>query len=346
MDLLDKCPPGYERKNGVCILRNNQRTKRLIANIFGDVDLDDDPFEEEQKDEDDQTAGLDDGGDDDTPVILPPLPPPEPEPEPEPEPRPDPTPAPNPQVRRKPEKGNAASDIIKGVVFSASTPDYDNIDPIDNKRKPKPYHERGPHGSTTDAIYDDTPATGLNAAQITEIAAGAVGVLSGGAGVGLLAGTAQAALPEVGGEVGLELTETTALLAEQAAASAAAATGESAAAAVASTAAADAAVAAGGAAAGEGVGLLGGATAAAAATGVGEAAAVGGAAAATDGVVAGLLAGAAASGAETFGVGLVVLGGAALAVAGTAAVIDHSDEIGNSFNDLENEISKTRDSIF
>ena len=69
MDLLEKCPPGYERKNGVCVLRNNQRTKRLIANIFGDVDLDDD----------DQTTDLDDGGDDDTPVI-PPGPPPGPPP--------------------------------------------------------------------------------------------------------------------------------------------------------------------------------------------------------------------------------------------------------------------------
>ena len=154
-------------------------------------------------------------------------------------------------------------------------------------------------------------------------------VVSGGAGSLLLAGTNVTPLSEVtevGGE-GIELMEvgeTTGLLAEEAAAAAAAATGESAAAAAASTLAAEAAVASGGAAAAEGVGLVSGAAA----------------------VESGLLTAAALTGPETAGLSLVVLGAAAGVVAGGAAIYDHSDEIGNSFNDLGNEISKTWDSIF
>ena len=364
-NLADKCPPGYINVNGKCVLR----TQRLYESIFGEPfltpetdDIPYDPSVDNQTEDDDITYDLVDDDDDDTPV-EPVVPPPDDTPVAPAEPRtpaerpdvPDHNvvvPAANPQVRRKPEKGNAANNLIKGVVFSASTPDYDAITPIDNKRKPKPYHEQGSHASQGDAVYDDSPAKGYSAADITAIAGTGAGVVAGGAGVGLLAGTSETALPEVG-EGGIEMMEIgegTALLAEQTAAAAAAATGESAAAAAASTAAAEAAAVTGGAAAAEGVGLLGGGAAAAAATGVGEAAVVGGATAATEGLVAGLTAAALGSGAETAGVGLVVLGGAALAVAGGAAIYDHSEEIGNSFNDLGNEISKkwdnTWDNIF
>ena len=175
-------------------------------------------------------------------------------------------------------------------------------------------------------MYDDSPAKGYSAADITTLAGMGGAVVSGGAGVGLLAGTTETPLPQVG-EGGIEMMEvgeTTGLLAEETAAAAAAATGESAAAAAASTLAAEAAVASGGAAAAEGVGLVSGAAA----------------------VESGLLTAAALTGPETAGLSLVVLGAAAGVVAGGAAIYDHSDEIGNSFNDLGNEISKTWDNIF
>lgn len=330
-NLRDKCPPGYINVNGRCVIR----TERLYESIFGEPystpetdDIPYDPSVDNQTDADDITYDIvddDDDDDDDTPV-APVVPPPDDTPAVVPDDRPVVVPAANPQVRRKPEKGNAANNIIKGVVFSASTPDYDNITPIDNKRKPKPYHEQGSHASEADAVYDDSPAKGYSAADITTLAGMGGAVVSGGAGVGLLAGTTETPLPQVGegGIEMMEIGETTGLLAEQTAAAAAAATGESAAAAAASTLAAEAAVASGGAAAAEGVGLVSGVAA----------------------VESGLLTAAALSGPETAGVGLVVLGAAAGLVAGGAAIYDHSDEIGNSFNDLGNEISKTWDSIF
>ena len=263
-NLRDKCPPGYINVNGRCVIR----TERLYESIFGEPfltpetdDIPYDPSVDNQTEDDDITYDLVDDDDDDTPV-EPVVPPPDDTPVAPAEPRtpaerpdvPDHNvvvPAANPQVRRKPEKGNAANNLIKGVVFSASTPDYDNIDPIDNKRKPKPYHEQGSHASEADAVYDDSPAKGYSAADITTFAGMGGAVVSGGAGSLLLAGTNVKPLSEVsevGGE-GIELMEvgeTTGLLAEEAAAAAAAATGESAAAAAASTLAAEAAVASGG----------------------------------------------------------------------------------------------------
>ena len=342
-NFADKCPPGYINVNGKCVLR----TQRLYESIFGEPystpetdDIPYDPSVDNQTEDDTITYDNDDDDDDDdddtpvAPVVPPPddtpvapvVPPPDDTPAVVPDDRPVVVPAANPQVRRKPEKGNAANNLIKGVVFSASTPDYDNIDPIDNKRKPKPYHEQGSHASEADAVYDDSPAKGYSAADITTLAGMGGAVVSGGAGVGLLAGTTETPLPQVseGGIEMMEVGETTGLLAEETAAAAAAATGESAAAAAASTLAAEAAVASGGAAAAEGVGLVSGAAA----------------------IESGLLTAAALSGPETAGVGLVVLGAAAGLVAGGAAIYDHSDEIGNSFNDLGNEISKTWDNIF
>ena len=332
-NLADKCPPGYINVNGKCVLR----TQRLYESIFGEPystpetdDIPYDPSVDNQTEDDTITYDIDDDDDDDddTPV-APVVPPPDDTPAVVPDDRPVVVPAANPQVRRKPEKGNAANNLIKGVVFSASTPDYDNITPIDNKRKPKPYHEQGSHASQSDAVYDDSPAKGYSAADITTLAGTGGAVVAGGSGSLLLAGTNVKALSEVGdvGGEGIELMEvgeTTGLLAEQAAAAAAAATGESAAAAAASTLAAEAAVASGGAAAAEGVGLVSGAAA----------------------VESGLLTAAALTGPETAGLSLVVLGAAAGVVAGGAAIYDHSDEIGNSFNDLGNEISKTWDNIF
>ena len=129
------CPRGYRNVNGLCVpLKSRQvRTAQYLSlfsndgggggsnDVYVPNDIPDDPYQEDQKDDDQDAELVDDGGDDD--------PPPDVEPVVVPDDRPIVVPDANPQVRRKPESGNAASNLIKGVVYSASTPDYDDITP-------------------------------------------------------------------------------------------------------------------------------------------------------------------------------------------------------------------------
>ena len=130
-NLADKCPPGYINVNGKCVLR----TQRLHESIFGEPyltpetdDIPYDPSVDNQTEDGTITYEIDDddGDDDDTPVapVVPPpddtpvapvVPPPDDTPAVVPDDRPVVVPAANPQVRRKPEKGNAANNLIKGV---------------------------------------------------------------------------------------------------------------------------------------------------------------------------------------------------------------------------------------
>ena len=119
-NFADKCPPGYINVNGKCVLR----TQRLYESIFGEPystpetdDIPYDPSVDNQTEDDTITYDNDDDDDDDdddTPV-APVVPPPDDTPAVVPDDRPVVVPAANPQVRRKPEKGNAANNLIKGV---------------------------------------------------------------------------------------------------------------------------------------------------------------------------------------------------------------------------------------
>ncbi len=319
-----ECGKGFVYRNGECVLRSSLYSNEFYKSIFGEEPPPDDIPDNKSPQHDsgeeghgqvipdsnthyDPDAGVvvDDEGQTIEPVI-----------------EPDDTPS-APPARRQPVKPDA-SQVIKGVVSQAPTPDYDNITPMNEdkrnkKRKPdKPDKPSGAATHTLDSIVLKAPAPDYdNIKPMDAVAIAGLGgaVVSGTAGGILITGTAESATADVIGtaasntamleemgvegiemtEVGIEAAETTAAAAELAAAT-------------------------GGAAAAETTALLG----------VSEALA-------TAGV---------ASAGETAGVGLVVLGGAAAVVAGTAEVIDHADEIGNSFNDLGNEISKTFDKIF
>ena len=112
------CPRGYRNVNGICVpLKSRQvRTTQylsLFSNDGGGGGSDDVYVPPDSFPEDDIS---DDPPPDVEPVVVP-------------DDRPIVVPDANPQVRRKPESGNAASNLIKGVVYSASTPDYDDITP-------------------------------------------------------------------------------------------------------------------------------------------------------------------------------------------------------------------------
>jgi len=326
-----ECGKGFVYRNGECVLRSSLYSKEFYKSIFGEEPPPDDIPDNKSPQHDsgeeghgqvipdsnthyDPDAGVvvDDQGETIEPVI-----------------EPDDTPS-APPARRQPVKPDA-SQVIKGVVSQAPTPDYDSITPMNEDKRNKKRKPDKPSGAAThtlDSIVLKAPAPDYdNIKPMDAVAIAGLGgaVVSGTAGGILITGTAESATADVIGtaasntamleEMGVEGIEMT----EVGIDSAAAAEGTAAAAELAAD-VGGAAAAAEGAAAAETVGLLG----------VSETLA-------TVGV---------ASAGETAGVGLVVLGAAAATVAGVAEVIDHSDEIENSFNDLGNEISKTFDNTF